>query len=59
MKEFLKKSASALSIELTDEMLEKFHYISDYEGLGALLALALDSAFTALERSQLPQVRRA
>ena len=25
----------------------------------ALLALALDSAFTALERSQLPQVRRA
>ena len=27
--------------------------------LGALLALALDSAFTALERSQLPQVRRA
>ena len=24
-----------------------------------LLALALDSAFTALERSQMPQVRRA
>ena len=29
MKEFLKKSASALSIELTDEMLEKFQIYFD------------------------------
>ena len=31
----------------------------DHSMLAALLALALDSAFTAAERSQLPQVRRA
>ena len=30
MKEFLKKSASALSIELTDEMLEKFQIYFDF-----------------------------
>ena len=30
MKEFLKKSASALSIELTDEMLEKFQTYFDF-----------------------------
>ena len=30
MKEFLKKSANALSIELTDEMLEKFQIYFDF-----------------------------
>ena len=30
MREFLKKSANALSIELTDEMLEKFQTYFDF-----------------------------
>ena len=40
------------------QVLLKQHSCIDV-ALGALLALALDSAFTALERSQLPRVRRA
>ena len=31
MREFLKKSANALSIELTDEMLEKFQTYFDFQ----------------------------
>ena len=56
---WMRPAAAVLCISIVcSTVLLKQHSCIDV-ALGALLALALDSAFTALERSQLPQVRRA
>ena len=56
---WMRPAATVLCISIVcSTVLLKQHSCIDV-ALGALLALALDSAFTALERSQLPQVRRA
>ena len=56
---WMRPAANVLGMAIIlSTMLLKQHSCIDV-ALGALLALALDSAFTALERSQLPQVRRA
>ena len=55
---WMRPAAAVLCISIVcSTVLLKQHSCIDV-ALGALLALALDSAFTALERSQLPQVRR-
>jgi len=55
----MRPAAAVLCISIVcSTVLLKQHSCIDV-ALGALLALALDSAFTAAERSQLPQVRRA
>ena len=56
---WMRPAATVLCVSIVcSTVLLKQHSCIDV-ALGALLALALDSAFTALERSQLPQVRRA
>jgi len=56
---WMRPAAAVLCVSIVcSTVLLKQHSCIDV-ALGALLALALDSAFTALERSQLPQVRRA
>ena len=56
---WMRPAAAVLCISIVcSTVLLKQHSCIDV-ALGALLALALDSAFTAVERSQLPQVRRA
>ena len=56
---WMRPAAAVLCISIVcSTVLLKQHSCIDV-ALGALLALALDSAFTAAERSQLPQVRRA
>ena len=56
---WMRPAAAVLCVSIiASTVLLKQHSCIDV-ALGALLALALDSAFTALERSQLPQVRRA
>ena len=55
---WMRPAAAVLCVSIVcSTVLLKQHSCIDV-ALGALLALALDSAFTALERSQLPQVRR-
>ena len=56
---WMRPAAAVLCVSIVcSTVLLKQHSCIDV-ALGALLALVLDSAFTALERSQLPQVRRA
>lgn len=56
---WMRPAAAVLCISIVcSTVLLKQHSCIDV-ALGALLALVLDSAFTAAERSQLPQVRRA
>ena len=56
---WMRPAAAVLCVSIVcSTVLLKQHSCIDV-ALGALLALALDSAFTALERSQMPQVRRA
>ena len=56
---WMRPAAAVLCVSIVcSTVLLKQHSCIDV-ALGALLALALDSAFTAAERSQLPQVRRA
>ena len=56
---WMRPAAAVLCVSIVcSTVLLKQHSCIDV-ALGALLALALDSAFTALERSQLPQVWRA
>ena len=56
---WMRPAAAVLCVSIVcSTVLLKQHSCIDV-ALGALLALALDSAFTAVERSQLPQVRRA
>ena len=56
---WMRPAAAVLCISIVcSTVLLKQHSCIDV-ALGALLALALDSAFTAAERSQLPQMRRA
>ena len=53
------RAAAVLCISIVcSTVLLKQHSCIDV-ALGVLLALVLDTAFTAAERSQLPQVRRA
>ena len=56
---WMRPAAAVLCVSIVcSTVLLKQHSCIDV-ALGALLALVLDSAFTAAERSQLPQVRRA
>ena len=56
---WMRPAAAVLCVSIVcSTVLLKQHSCIDV-ALGALLALVLDTAFTAAERSQLPQVRRA